>query len=63
MNNLLIKILITYIITRTTYFLFDFSLSKDSGVTDFIIDISIFVLVFFLVSKVLDTLSKNRANN
>jgi len=52
MKKFLLIFFITYIITRVAFFTFDFSISKNSSLVDYFIDISAFILVYFVVSKI-----------
>ena len=69
MKQFLLIFFITYIITRVAFFTFDFSISKSSSLVDYFIDISAFILVYFVVSKIVcfvlkrDKRSESRDSN
>jgi len=52
MKKFLLIFFITYIITRVAFFTLDFSISKSSSLVDYFIDISAFILVYFVVFKI-----------
>ena len=54
MSHFIICFLITYLITRVVFFVFDFSSFKPDGVTFYFIDFSFFALVYFVVYMVVN---------